>query len=252
MRTQRLAGRGREFERVRDYAPGDSYDEIAWKATARRSKPVVRVLQVERTQDIYAIVDSSRLSARNDAAEEFVTAALSMALATENAGDNFGLVAFSDRVNHFLPAVRGRAHFARCRDALFDLEPEQVSPDFAELFSFLQVHIRRRALLLFLTDLSDAILTEIFMEGAPMLARRHLVTLNTLSTGVDEPLFSGNPPETENQIIERLAGHIRWSRQGDLARKLQHLGIQTLPLRAGSAAHDLVENYRAIKKRQLL
>lgn len=251
-RTQRLVGRGREYERLREYVPGDSYDEIYWKATARRGKPVVRVFQMERTQDIYAIVDSSRLSARNNAAEEFVTAALSLALAAENAGDNFGLVTFSDRVNRFLPAVHGRAHFARCRDTIYDLEPERVSPDLAELFTFLQIHIRRRALLFFLTDLSDVILAETFAREAPMLARRHIVALNPLRSGDDHPLFTGPPPQSRNEIAERLSRHIHWGRQRDLARKLQHSGIRTLPLRSGNSAHDLVEHYHAIKERQLL
>ena len=62
--TQRYLGRGREFEHLREYVPGDSFDDVDWKATARRGKPVTRIFQVERTQEIYAVVDSSRLPSR--------------------------------------------------------------------------------------------------------------------------------------------------------------------------------------------
>ena len=60
-------GRGREFEKLREYIPGDSFDEIHWKATARRARPITKVFQVERTREVYVAVDLSRLSARTHA-----------------------------------------------------------------------------------------------------------------------------------------------------------------------------------------
>src|SRR6266566_4736582 len=62
--AQRQVGKGRDFEKLREYIAGDSYDEIHWKATAKRGRPVTKVFQIERTQEVYVIIDSSRLSAR--------------------------------------------------------------------------------------------------------------------------------------------------------------------------------------------
>src|SRR5207302_6825150 len=80
----RQVGQGRDFEKLREYVHGDSYDEIHWKATAKRGHPVTKVFQVERTQEVYVIIDASRLSGRKvamnagaaTAIERFVTAAL--------------------------------------------------------------------------------------------------------------------------------------------------------------------------------
>lgn len=66
--AQRQIGKGRDFEKLREYIAGDSYDEIHWKATAKRGHPVTKVFQIERTQEIYIIIDASRLSARRQAA----------------------------------------------------------------------------------------------------------------------------------------------------------------------------------------
>ena len=41
--AQRQVGRGRDFEKLRDYVAGDSIEDISWKATARRQKPVSKV-----------------------------------------------------------------------------------------------------------------------------------------------------------------------------------------------------------------
>jgi uncharacterized protein (DUF58 family) len=61
---QRQIGRGREFEKLREYEPGDSFDSIHWKAAAKRHKPITKVFQVEKSQEVYLAIDSSRLSAR--------------------------------------------------------------------------------------------------------------------------------------------------------------------------------------------
>lgn len=60
----RQIGKGHEFEKLREYVPGDSYEDLHWKATARRGKPITKVHQVERTQEVYVAIDASRLAAR--------------------------------------------------------------------------------------------------------------------------------------------------------------------------------------------
>jgi uncharacterized protein (DUF58 family) len=64
LHARRQVGKGREFEKLREYIPGDSFDEIHWKATAKRGRPVTKVFQIERTQEVYVVIDASRLSAR--------------------------------------------------------------------------------------------------------------------------------------------------------------------------------------------
>jgi uncharacterized protein (DUF58 family) len=252
LKRQTPAGRGREFERLREYAQGDSYDEISWKATARRGRPVVKVFQIERTQDVYVILDASRRSAQHGRLERFVSAALMVALSTENEGDNFGLLAFQDRVTHFVPAARGGSHFARCRDAIFDLQASRVTPDFAELFTFLQLRVRRRALLLFLTDLEDATLAEVFSRDARMLARKHLIVVGSIHDEETQQLFSGAAPDDIAGISSRLAGHLQWVRLRELEKNLQRMGVGICSLRPGSEGVDLVGRYSEIKRRQVL
>ena len=63
-RLRRQVGKGREFDNLRHYLPGDSFEDIHWKATARRAFPVVKLYRVEHAQEVYAVIDSSRLSAR--------------------------------------------------------------------------------------------------------------------------------------------------------------------------------------------
>ena len=47
LHAQRQIGKGRDFEKLREYIAGDSYDEIHWKATAKRHHPVTKIFQIE-------------------------------------------------------------------------------------------------------------------------------------------------------------------------------------------------------------
>ncbi len=251
-RVQRLVGRGREVERLREYIPGDSFDEVYWKATARRGFPVTKVFQVERTQDIYAIVDGSRLGNRNQALERFVSASLLLALAAENNHDNFGLITFRDKVEEFVRASHGKGHFHRCREAIYDLHPTAASPDFAELFTFINLRIRKRALLFFLTDLSDPLLAETFLRDISIVKRRHLAIVDQVADAEDRQLFTGPLPETERDVQSRLAGHLQWAKLRELEKALGHIGVHMQLLRPDQTSAELINQYMSVKQRQLL
>lgn len=266
MHAQRQVGKGRDFEKLREYVPGDGYDEIHWKATARRGKPITKVFQIEKTQEVYVIVDASRLSARmaNDSAapgntqggvqvlERFVTAALVLGLAAEQQGDFFGLLTFSNKVEKFVRAKNGQAHCNACRDALYTLEPRIVTPDFDELATFLRLRLRRRALLVFLTALDDPALAESFVRNLELLRRQHLVLVNMIQPPGVAPLFSHPEVATMDDLYRELGGHLQWQKLRELQKVLQRIGVQFSLLGNERLSAELVSQYLSVKQRQLL
>jgi uncharacterized protein (DUF58 family) len=259
--AQRQLGQGRDFEKLREYVPGDGYDEIHWKATARRGRPVTKVFQIERTQEVYVIVDASRLSARTparDAApgtstlERFVTAALVLGLAAEAQGDLFGLLTFTDRVEKFVRARNGQAHYSACRDALYTLQPKIVTPDFDELCMFIRLRLRRRALLVFLTALDDPALAENFARNLDSLRRQHLVLVNMLQPPGVHPLFTSPDITGLDDLYQQLGGHLRWQNLRELQKVLRRRGVQFSLLDNERLSAELVSQYLSVKQRQLL
>jgi uncharacterized protein (DUF58 family) len=272
LHSQRRMGKGREFEQLRDYLPGDNYDDIEWKATARRRHPVTKVFQVEQAQEIYVILDGSRLSTRSadyvmdrrqrpregeqrpqqTIFERFITAALVMALATDRAADRFGLLLFGARPDLFIKAGRGRSHYNACRDALYHRMPAQVSPDFGEVFAFLGSHVRKRALLLFLTSLDDPLLSDSFVTTMQTAARRHIMLVNMFRPPGAYPLFSSSAVRQIDGIYQHLAGHVLWSALDETRRRLQQHGVGFQLLDKQRLSGQLVGRYLEIKQKQLL
>jgi uncharacterized protein (DUF58 family) len=270
--TQRQIGRGRDFEKLRDYIPGDSFEDVHWKATAKRSHPVTKVYQIERTQEVYVIIDASRLSARpvgpgsrvqhrpttdnggptTNILERFITAALVLGLAAEQQGDLFGLLTFSDKIETFIRARNGKAHYHACRDALYTLQAREVAPDFDELSTFIRLRLRRRALLLFLTSLDDPVTAESFVRNVELLCRQHLMLVNMLQPPGVRPLFLNENVTSASELYGELSGHMRWHALRELEKVLQRRGVHLSLLQSERLAVDLVSQYINVKQRQVL
>jgi uncharacterized protein (DUF58 family) len=303
LHAQRQVGKGREFEKLREYIPGDSFDEIHWKATAKRGRPVTKVFQIERTQEVYVVIDASRLSARpvpaSDKAllecggkrsatplsqavsapdpsacvslnksgvalrlpphstlattlERFVTAALVLGLAAEQQGDLFGLLTFTDQVKTFVRARNGQEHFNACRDALYTLQPQIVTPDYDEVATFIRLRLRRRALLVYLTSLDDPVLAESFIRNLDPLRRQHLVIVNMLQPPGVAPVFSNPNLVSMDELYQHLGGHLLWQNLRGLEKVLQRRGVRFSLLQNERLSADLVSQYLGLKQRQVI
>ena len=282
--AQRQVGKGRDFEKLREYIAGDSYDEIHWKATAKRGRPVTKVFQIERTQEVYVIIDSSRLSSRltrvaggglpvadspnvrgpgdlrpathdppsTTVLERFITASLILGLAAEQQGDLFGLLTFSDRVQKFVRAKNGKAHYAACRDAIYGLQPQVVTPDFDELCAFIRLRLRRRALLVFLTSLDDPVLADGFVRNMDLICRQHLILVNMLQPPGVKPVFSDPNVASLDEVYQHLSGHILWHKLCELDKVLQRRGVRFALLANEKLSAQLVTQYLGVKQRQLI
>lgn len=268
--VRRQHGKGREFEKLREYIPGDGFDEIHWKATAKRRHPITKVFQIEKTQEVYVAIDTSRLSGRSAGAknsggagsgnlaaddsclERFIAAALVVGLAARKQGDLFGLLTFSDSIHEFLRARGGKSHYSACREQLFNLRPRMVNPDYEELCTFIRLKLRRRALIMVLTSLDDPVLSESLMRTVNLMSRRHLVMVNMLRPAHTRPVFSNENVASTEEIYHELTGHILWHHLREIEGTFARHGVHFALLDRERLCVDLVSQYMNVKQRQLL
>jgi uncharacterized protein (DUF58 family) len=254
-------GRGREFEHLREYVPNDNFADIAWKATARRRLPIVREYRIERTQDIYVCVDASRLSGSVVRAkdgrtvtllDEYVRSTILMQCAVRTAGDRFGLLTFSSRVHHFFKAASMPSYEREFRISLFPLRPRTVAPAFDEVCSTLATQIKRRALVVFFTSLSEPQLAEAFATASKLLARQHLVVVACPADAKARPLFSNPDVIDLDSLYGELAGHLLWKKMAEMRAQVSHFGVRMNVVAPGRLGLSAATEYFDIKERQLL
>jgi uncharacterized protein (DUF58 family) len=257
VRQLRVSGQGREFDQLREYAPGDPYSDIDWKATARRGKPVTRVHQVERTQELTVLLDASRLSARPSALggpgetllESHLRACLALQLACASQGDRFGLVVFAGKVLHQLAPASGGASQRAVSDVLAKLRSTDESPDHLELAAQVGAWRRRRGLLVLLACLDDPLAAEQCVQGCASLARRHVVLAVSARSHGAEPAFS-RPLGPGEDLADALAAQWRYQGVQRLGRSLRALGAHLAWVPEDRLAQEAVSLYVRARERQ--
>lgn len=173
-------GRGMEFEEVREYRPGDDIRHIDWKVTARMGGPFVKVHHEERELTVMLLVDVSSSGAfgsgtklKNEVAAE-VAAVLAYTAIKSN--DRVGLIIFSDRIEHYIPPKKGRAHVWRViRDILSFRTPRRAT-DLGSALDYLNKVVPRRSVLFVVSDFLD----QGFEDRLRIAAKRHDVTAITI------------------------------------------------------------------------
>ena len=149
-------GRGMDFEELREYVPGDDVRDIDWNVTNRMGRPFVKCFREERELAVVLAVDVSASSAfgsgsrtkREFAAEIAATLAVS---AAKN-GDKVALLLFTNEVELFVPARKGRRHVLRLVRELLAFQPRRRGTDISGALGFVNRVIHRRAIVFLLTD----------------------------------------------------------------------------------------------------
>ncbi len=264
-RARRLRGRGRhavrrtgagaDFAALRPYVPGDDPRAIHWPTTARLGRPVVRRFAEEHAQQVVIAVDCSRRMAaadgpRHTRLDRAVEAAVALAAVASDREDRVGAVAFSHRVHRAtLPGRAGTGSVARI---LFDLQPDDHEPDYAELFRTLRDQLRRRTLVVLLTDPQDAAPGAGRLELAlPLVRERHLVVCAAVGEQALRTL-AGRGPRSE-PVDDALALHSRAAalellgRRAHSLARLRAAGAVVVDADAGELQQALLGGYSSVK-----
>jgi uncharacterized protein (DUF58 family) len=251
----RYSGRGTEFERIRDYTPDDQYRQIDWKATARRRKPMSRVYEIERSQNVFLCIDAGRMMAgrvgRLSKLDYVVNAALMLAHVALRTGDRVGLMVVSDGVDAYLPLGKGQAQFKTCTELLYSIEPQLCHVDYRAALEQIAVRCKRRSLVVFFTDLLDEETSTELVTYMRLLRPVHLPLCVTLrDAGIvsrSEALPASVPEMYERTVaVELLAERRR------VLDALQKLGAVVLDCPPDELSVAVVNRYLELKYRQLL
>ncbi|MEM8640574.1 MAG: DUF58 domain-containing protein [Cyanobacteria bacterium P01_G01_bin.54] len=256
LRQARALGQGTEFRELRNYRPGDGLRQINWNATARRSQPIVQVLEPEREQTLIVLLDRGRLmTAQVQGLKRFdwgVNATLSLALAGLDRGDRVGVGVFDKTLTHWLPPERHTTQFAKILDCLAPLQPNLQEPDYFGVINRIVAQQTRRALVVILTDVVDQTASSELLTALMRLVPRYLPLCVTLrDPQVDAIAHTPETPDPATAYNRAVALDLLQQRQGTFAL-LQQQGVLVLDAPASQMSEALVDRYLRIKARARL
>jgi uncharacterized protein (DUF58 family) len=276
-RKLQLRGVGREFESLRDYQPGDELRKISWTATARRGRLVTRQFTVERSQQVWMLLDAGRLSrtafelrrggvekfAETDAERESAhvltvtqldqaaTAATMLAQVIQGSGDKFAMLAYGRELQQLLPPGNGSAHVRLLIDLLSQTRSEAAEADHLNAVARLKSAQRRRGLIVWITELVDSVGKPELVVAASELVRRHLVVLVLLKHPELEEL-AAREPKTKDEMFHSAAAQEMLERRRETVAQLERQGILIVETTAAEVGMRAVSKYLEVKAEGLL
>lgn len=152
-------GRGMEFSEVREYQPGDDIRLIEWNVTARMGLPFIKEFKEERELTLMLLVDVSSSGGFGSAgklkSEIAAEIASILAFAAIKNNDKIGLIVFSDKIEHYVPPKKGKAHVWNIIRTILDFNPEGKGTKLHIPLEYL-VNIQKRKTVTFLiSDFQD-------------------------------------------------------------------------------------------------
>ncbi len=244
-------GLGTDFESVREYVADDDIRRINWRATARLGRPMTNQYRVDQNRDVVCLVDTGRLMAaplgdrsRLDAALDAVTA---VAVVADEVGDRCGVVAFDHEIRR---EVRPRRAGARAvLEGTFDLEPRPVDSDYE--LAFTAVARSKRSFVLLITDLLEESAARPLLDAVPILARKHVVVVATVTDpGIVELVTAS--PATAFDVYAAGVAHDVLDARAVLSARLARAGAEVVEAGPDAFSAACVASYLRAKHRARL
>ena len=173
-------GRGMAFSEVREYQPGDDVRSIDWNVTARLNKPYIKVYEEERELTVMLLVDVS--GSRNFGTisqtkrDMMAEVAATLAFSTIENNDKVGVIFFSDKIEKFIPAKKGKTHVLHIIRELLSFEPTSAGTDIASALEYFTNAQKRRCTAFLITDFINEWWRN--KEAAQIMEKAFMITAN--------------------------------------------------------------------------
>jgi len=245
---RRRRGEGLDFHQLREYREGDSQRQIDWKASSRMGKLISREYQDERDQQIVLLLDCGRRMGARDGAlshlDHVLNAALLLAFVALRQGDAVGLATLAGDARWFAPK-KSLATVTALMNLTYDLEASGQSPDFQAAAVDLVKRLRKRALVVIVTNLRDED-DQNLAAAITLLSERHLVLVASLREAI---LGQGLRAEVESldDALKHAATAEYLERRDQAFARLERRAIPCVDVEPGALALALVNRYLDLK-----
>lgn len=199
-------GRGMTFSEVRAYQYGDPIRDIDWNVTARFNQPYVKVFEEERELTVMLLIDissSRNFGTQTQLKQNLITeiaAVLSFSAIQNN--DKIGVIMFSDRIEKFIPPMKGRTHILRIIMELLDFEPQSRKTNITEALRYFTNAIKKKCTAFIISDFLD----ENYDDALKIAARKH----DLIAIKVYDKRETELPPVGLIPLEDAESGEIKW------------------------------------------
>lgn len=251
----RRLGHNQEFEQIKEYVPGDDFRTINWKATARKNQLMVNNYQDERSQQVYCLIDKSRVMQMPFEGLSLLDYAINATLALSNIiikkGDRAGMITFQHKVSTVLPASKRNKQMQLIQESLYNQKTLYKEADYSRLFITLKRKVTQRSLLLLFTNFESMAALERQLPYFSNLAKNHvLVVIFFQNTELKELLESR--PKSVKDIYYKTIAEKYDNEKRLIVKELRKHGIYSVLTPPQDLTVNTINKYLELKSRGLV
>ena len=253
LKIERYKGDGTEFEALRDFAVGDDQRAIDWKASARHRSLLARQYRAERNHQICIAVDTGHLMSEPiegiPKLDHALNAGLLLAYVCLASGDRVGFFSFDSKPGPGLPPAGGMNTMAALKQVTTTLDYSTDETNFTLGLTSLAQRLKRRSLIILLTDFVDTVTAELMMENIGRISRRHLIVFVSLR----DPLLQEelrHPPTTVESLNRSVVARDFLRAREVVHGRLRTAGVHPLDVVPSQVGPELINRYLDIKRRE--
>ena len=251
----RRIGHTQEFEQIKDYVKGDDFRTVNWKATAKRNQLMVNQYQDEKSQPIYAIIDSGRVMKMPFNGLKLLDFAINATLAFSNVAlkkhDKVGLSIFSKKMDLFLAASSGLPFLNRILESLYNVDTQYTDSDYSLLYAQLKRKITQRSLLLLFTNFEHLSALKRQLPYLQAISKKHLLVVVFFENTELNTILSEPADNIQNIYHKTIAEKFAFEKN-IMVKELQKHGIQSILTSPEKLTINTINKYLEIKTRGLL
>jgi uncharacterized protein (DUF58 family) len=175
----RRIGHSMEFEQIREYVMGDDIRTLNWKASARKNQLMVNSFTDEKSQQVYCLVDKSRVMKMPFNGLSLLDYAINASLVLSNVAllkhDKAGLISFAEDIADFLPASGRATQMNSILEILYRQKTRYLESDFERLYTLMRKRITQRSLVVLFTNFESLTALHRQLPYLRKMARNHLL-----------------------------------------------------------------------------
>ena len=255
LKKQRRIGHSYEFEQIKNYVRGDDFRTINWKATSRRNELMVNQYEDERSQQVYCIIDKSRVMRMPFNGLSLLDYAINCSLVVSNIAlkkyDRAGLISFSDKLGTAIKADRKPNQLNLILNALYNEKERNLEASYELLFQAVSNLISGRSLILLYTNFENKYALERALPLLRKIGQQHLLVV-IFFKNTEIEAFSENAPENVEAIYKQAIAQKMLLEKQEMVQMVKQYGIQAILTAPEELSLNTVNKYLELKARGLI
>lgn len=251
----RRLGHNQEFEQIKEYVPGDDFRTINWKATARKNQLMVNNYQDEKSQQVYCLIDKSRVMQMPFEGLSLLDYAINATLALSNIivkkGDRAGMITFQHKVSTVIPASKRNKQMQLIQESLYNQKTAYKEADYSRLFVSIKRKLTQRSLLLLFTNFESMAALERQLPYFSNLAKNHVVVVIFFENTELKDLLESRPKSVKDIYYKTIAEKYAHEKKL-IVKELRKHGIYSVLTPPQELTINTINKYLELKSRGVI